>query len=203
MNPDENELIEAFTTLIRLPLPQLKTSLFHKAKELEHLYADELKEYRKIKRMIDPGKSEKKEKTGGPVKDVNFEIKKIKGHWTVSPVGIPREIVNHIISHNLNPGIIKMQKFKLQGKMVGLSFEKQSRGCYTGSITEKGSEKETKKETPSKQAKKADKTGDLEILLYYLLNNEFLFNVINDVFLEKWKPLIDQGIINKKKVIED
>jgi hypothetical protein len=96
-----------------------------------------------------------------------------------------------------------MQKFKLQGKMVGLSFEKQSRGCYTGSITEKGSEKETKKETPSKQAKKADKTGDLEILLYYLLNNEFLFNVINDVFLEKWKPLIDQGIINKKKVIED
>ena len=33
-------------------------------------------------------------------------------------------------------------------------------------------------------------------------NNEFLFNVINEAFLEKWKPLIDQGIINHK-VIEE
>ena len=191
MNVDENELIETFTTLIKLPLPQLKTSLFHKAKELEHIFADEIKEYRNIERMVDP---EKKEKTEESIKEINFEIEKIKGHWTVSPVDIPQEIVNHIISYNLNPGIIKMQKFKLHGRDIDLSFEMQSRDYFTGSIKEK-----TTKRIPSKQSKQCGKMTDkkevIKTIIAYLLNNEDLFNWMANEFFESWKPLIDNGCI--------
>jgi hypothetical protein len=36
--------------LIKLPLPDLRASLAHKAIELEHLFKDEIEEYREIER---------------------------------------------------------------------------------------------------------------------------------------------------------
>lgn len=199
MSIDENKLIEDFAMLIRLPLPELKRSLFHKAEELKHEYGHQLKKYRAIETMIDP---DKKENTGEHVKEIRFELLKKKSGWKVKPVGLPIEVVNHITTMKISPGIIKMQKFKLPGRNIDLSFEKIDRDFIIGSLKEKIKEKtaKDKNSAPEQSRKTGDKTGDIKTLLTYLLNNEFLYNVINDDFLEKWKPLIDQGIINNKVI---
>lgn len=204
MKVDENELIETYTTLIRLPLKDLRVSLAHKAIELKHLFKDQIEEYLKIERLIDPKSKQEATEEKAPVKQIKFEIRKKKAGWFVDPADIPREIVNHISTMDLTPGIIRMQKFTLtNGRTISLSCEMQSRGCITGSVINNGCENMTRQKKPSKQAQSTrNKTGDLKTLLSYLMNNEFLFNIINEAFLEKWKPLIDQGIINNK-VIEE
>jgi hypothetical protein len=88
--------------------------------------------------------------------------------------------------------------------MIDLSFELQSRGFITGSLTEK-SVKKAKKEPPftSKKARKArktnNKTEDLKILLIYLLNNEDFFDCMANEFFENWKPLIDKGCFSNER----
>ena len=94
-----------------------------------------------------------------------------------------------------------MQKFKLSdGRTVDLSFERHigeyftgSEDYFTGSIID-----ETKQETP-KQVRntenKTNKKDDMKTLLAYLLNHEFFFNAINEEFIEKWKPLIDNDML--------
>lgn len=190
----ENEkLIEDVKMIMKIP--ELRAALYHKVEEYKRSHAKRIEEYREIEKMVDP---EKKEKTEEPVKEIRFEIRKKRAGWTVNPVDIPQEIVNHIISHGYNPGIIKMQKFKIDGRNIDLSFEMQARDCFIGSIKEKSTK--DKKEIPSKQARKADnKTGDLKTLLIYLLNNEDLYNWMVNDFFESWKPLIDNGCITNER----
>jgi hypothetical protein len=206
LKTDENELIQAFSRLIKLPIPELRASLAHKALELEYRFKDEIEEYREIESLIDP--ESKQEKPTGVTESVellNFELEKIKGEWTVFPLVHP-DVINHILAHaqECEPGIIKMEKITIDGDKFDLGFVKKNENFFTGQITRKCSEKVTKQsiqETPSKQTRStANKTEDLKTLLTYLLNNEFLFNVINELFLEKWKPLIDHGIINHKVI---
>jgi hypothetical protein len=200
---DDETLFNDFKMLMKIP--EYRASLFHKVEELkgkDENGAGKMQEFRELEKMVDPVDQEKEtKKKDESSKPVNFEIEKVKRNWTVYPEDIPREIVNHIISHDLNPGEIKMEKFKLPGgKMIDLSYELQPRGCITGSIREKSSEKKAKQKTtkPAPSTGTGSKTEDLKILLTYLVNNEFLFNVINEEFLEKWKPLIDKGIINNE-----
>jgi hypothetical protein len=194
--PTDEKLIDDFRDCMRIP--GIKLSLFHKLEQLKIEFKDKIEEYREIEGIIDPEKKtgEKEES----VKTIRFEIRKKKADWQVSPVDIPQEIVNHIISHDLNPGVIKMEKFKLAGgKVIDLSFELQSIGFITGSISEKCSEKKTRQKIPPSKArntdKKTDKTEDLKIFLAYLLNNENFCNWIMREFLGNWKPLIDKGCI--------
>jgi hypothetical protein len=197
---DENELIKDFSTLIRLPIPDLKLSIWHKAEELKQQFKKEIDEFQKLKEIIEPGKQGKvKEKH---LKRIRFELRKKKTGWTVKPA-IPDEVVKHITTMDLKPGIIKMQKFKLSdGRMIDLSFEIQAKDYFTGSISikEKATKRETKKENP-KQAKADNKTEDIKTLLTYLMNHEIFFDAINEEFKTKWKPIIDMGMI-KNKVIE-
>ena len=93
---------------------------------------------------------------------------------------------------------IKIQKFKLAGRTIELSFEKQARDCFTGSIIEKSTQT-AKKISAAKQAKKADKTEDLKTFITYLLNNEPLYNWMMNEFFDNWKPLIESGCFTNER----
>lgn len=190
---DNEKLIEDIKTIIKIP--ELRAALFHKVEEYKSNNAKKIEEYRELENMVEP---EKKEKTGEPVKEIRFEIRKKKAGWMANPVDIPREVVKHITTMDLTPGIIKMQKFKLEGRTIELSFEKQERDCFTGFIIEKSTQT-AQKETPAKQAKKADKTGDLKTFITYLLNNEPLYNWMMNEFFDNWKPLIEGGCFTSER----
>jgi hypothetical protein len=189
---DNEKLIEDVKMVMKIP--ELRTALYHKVEEYKISHKKRIEEYREIEKMVDP---EKKEKPGDPVKEIRFEIRKKKAGWMVNPVDIPQEIVKHITTMDLTPGIIKMQKFKIDGKNIDLSFEMQARDCFTGSIKEKSIK--TKKENPSIQARKADnKTGDLKTFITYLMNNKTLCDWMVNEFFEHWKPLIDDDFITSE-----
>lgn len=190
---DNETLIEDIKTIIKIP--ELRAALFHKVEEYKRNNTRRIEECRELEEMVEP---EKKEKTGEPVKEVRFEIRKKKAGWRVNPVDIPREVVKHITTMDLTPGIIKMQKFKLAGKTIELSFEKQSRDTFTGSIIEKLTST-AKKEPPAKQARRADKTEDLKTFITYLLNNEPLYNWMMNEFFDNWKPLIESGCFTNER----
>ena len=190
---DNQKLIEDVEMLMRIP--ELRAALYHKVEEYKNNHAKRLEEYQEIENMVDPGK---KEKTGEPTAEIRFEIRKNETGWVVNPVDFPRDIVKHITSMNLTPGIIKMQKFKISnGRMIDLSFEMQTRNCFTGSIIEKKIESPGK-EIPAKQVRAADSTDNLKTFITYLLNNKTLYNWMMSEFFGNWKPLIDSGCIKTK-----
>jgi len=204
LKTDENELLQAFTKLIKLPLPDLRASLAHKAIELEHLFKDEIEEYREIESFVDP--ESKQEKTTEAVKEsvklLYFELEKIKGDWTVFPLVHPA-VIDHILAHGqeCGEGIIKMEKITIDGDMVDLGFVKKNENFFTCQIQKKYPQKITKQakpETPSKQARStANKTEDLKIFLSYLMNDETFCDWMIDEFFERLKPLIDRGIFKR------
>lgn len=192
---DDQQLRNDIEIIMKMPV--FKASLFHKVQELmKGKDAGKIQEYQELEKIVDPGK--KKEKKEESVKQINFEIKKVKRRWTVYPVDITQEIVNHIISFDLNPGVIKMGKFKLPGgKMIDLSFEMKSPSLYTGSIRDKCSEneKKTKQKTPKPACSKKDK---LKTVIAYLVENETFSDWMINEFFEYWKPLIDDGFITSE-----
>jgi hypothetical protein len=193
---DNQKLIEDVKMIMKIS--DLRAALYHKVEEYKSRNAKRIEEYRELENMVDP---EKKEKIGEPVKEIRFEIRKKKAEWIVNPVDIPQAVINHILAQDAKPGIIKMQKLKLHGKMIDLSFEMHKKDYFTGLIKEKRSEKETKQIIhPIIQARSAgNKTGDLKTLITYLLNNEILYNWMMREFFGNWKPLIDKGcIINER-----
>lgn len=199
---DENELIEDFSNLIRLPIPDLRLAIWHKAEELKQQFKKDIDEFQKVKEIIEPGKPEKKkEEPAKPVEQIGFELQKKKAVWKVKPVDIPKDIVKQIVNQNVALGYPNIRKFKIKdGRTLNVTFEKHTKDFYTGSIMEKGTEK-AKKKTPSKQARKADKRTekkeDLEIFLTYLMTNETFYDWMIDEFFERLKPLIDRGIFKK------
>jgi len=198
---NENELIEAFTRLIKLPLPELRDSLAHKALELEYMFKDDIEDYRELENMVDPGsKQEKPTGTGKKsVKRLDFELEKIKGDWKSSPLVHP-DVVNHILAHEqeFEPGVIKMKKIKLQGKTIDLFFEMKSPGFIVGSIIKKCSQKKTKRKITKPELSTGNKTGDLKTFLAYLMNDEMFCNWMIIEFYERLKPLIDKGFFKRK-----
>jgi len=201
LKTDENELIQAFTRLIKLPFPQLRAALAHKALELEHMFEDELEEYREIESFVDPGsKKEKPTEVKETLKLLNFELEKIKENWTVFPIIHP-DVINHILEHaqECEPGIINMHKITIDGHTVDLGFVKKNENLFTGQLIKKCSEKMTrqaKKESPSKQALSTpNKTEDLKTLLNYLLNHDDFYQYVYKEFRTNWKPLIDTGCL--------
>ena len=201
LKTDENELIKAFTTLIKLPLPDLRASLAHKALELEYRYKDDIEEYREIESLIHTeGKQEKTTGTGKgkeSVKRLNFELEKIKGNWTVFPIVHP-DVINHILTHEqeCEPGIIKMGKINLNGEMIDIGFAKKDENHFTGQIIKKCPEEKTK-QAPKRARKSDNKTEDLKKFLTYLMTDETFCNCMIDEFFERLKPLIDRGIFKK------
>ena len=194
---DEKKLIEDFTYLIRLS-HDLKICLWHKVEELKLENQNKIENFQELENMVDPEKQDNTEKKV-TVKQINFEISREKrAKWTVKPVDIPQEVINHILAQDAEAGIIKMEKFKLPGGgIIDLSFERQTKDSFTCSIIKKSTEK-AKKETPSTR----NKTEDLKSLLLYLLNHDIFFNTINEEFKEKWKPVLDSGFIKNEEVIE-
>jgi hypothetical protein len=190
---DNEKLIEDIKTILKIP--ELRAALFHKVEEYKRNNAKRIEECRELEEMVEP---EKMEKTGEPIKEIRFEISKKKVGWMVNPVDIPREVVKHITTMDLTPGIIKLQKFKLAGRTIELSFEKQARDCFTGSIIEKSTQ--TAQKIPhAKQAKKAGKTEDLKTFITYLLNNEPFYNWVMNEFFDNWKPLIESGCFTTER----
>lgn len=192
---DNQKLIEDVKMIMKMP--DLRAALYHKVEEYKSRNAKRIEEYRELENMVDPGK---KEKTAEPVKEIRFEIRKKKAGWMVNPVNIPLAVINHILAQDAKPGIIKMQKLKLHGKMIDLSFEMHKKDYFTGLIKEKKTEKETKQIIHSiSQARNTDnKTGDLKTFITYLLNNETLHNWMMREFFGNWKPLIDNGCITNE-----
>jgi hypothetical protein len=206
MIPPNEKMIEDFKNMIRIH--HLKMSLFHTMEQLKHEFKSKIEAYREIERVIDPGN--KQEKTKESVKEMEFVVEKVDQNWIISIPGnpddikiIPPEILEHITCSNVKPGgfqVIKNFTTKT-GKIVNFSFEKQAGDYFTCLIAEKCSENEkgTKQEIPSKEGrnteKKADKKEDLKTLLNYLSNHEIFFNTINEQFIEKWKPILDKGLI--------
>jgi hypothetical protein len=202
LKTDENELIQAFTRLIKLPFPDLRSSLAHKALELEALFKDEIEEYREIESFVDPeSKQEKATGVKESLKLLNFELEKIKDTWTVFPIVHPA-VIDHILAHGqeCEEGIIKMEKIAIDGDMVDLGFVKKNENFFTCQIQKKYPPKITKPakpETPSKQARStANKTEDLKTLLNYLLNHDDFFQYVYNEFRTNWKPLIDTGCLH-------
>ncbi len=203
LKTDENELIQAFTRLIKLPFPDLRAALAHKALELEHRFEDELEEYREIESLVDPESKQEKptETVKESVKMLNFELEKIKEEWTVFPLVHP-EVINHILAHaqEYEPGIINMHKITIEGHKVDLGFVKKNENFFTGQLIKKCSEKMTrqaKQESPSKQAPSTpNKTEDLKTLLNYLLNHDDFYQYVYNEFRTNWKPLIDIGCLH-------
>jgi len=198
---DDKTLIEDFKMVIKNP--HIRLSMYHRIEELKEMHVKDFDEYRELKNIVDPEKEKppKKEKKEESVKQINFGIEKVKKRWTVYP-DIPHEveIVDHIVASDLEPGVIKMEKFKLPGgKMIDLSFEMKSPSLYTGSIMEKCSENE--KKTKQKTTKSAKSTGtgskieDLKTVIAYLKYNETFSDWLITEFFERWKPVIDKGFI--------
>jgi hypothetical protein len=194
---DEKKLIEDFTYLIKLS-HDLKICLWHKVEELKLENQNKINNFQELENMVDPEKTENTEKKG-TIKQINFEIRREKrAKWMVKPVDIPQEVINHILAQDAKAGIIKMEKFKLPGgRIIDLSFERQTKDSFTCSIIKKSTEK-AKKQIPSTR----NKTDDLKSLLKYLLNHDNFFNAINEEFQEKWKPVLDSGFIKNEEVIE-
>ncbi len=200
---DDETLINDFKMVIKNP--HLRLAMFHRIEEFKEMHVKDFDEYRELKNIVDPEneKTPKKEKKEESVKQINFEIEKIKGAWTCYP-DIPREILNHIISQDdFKPGVIKMEKFKLPGgKMIDLSFELQPRGCITGSIREKCSEKEKDTQKCAKPAKSTGTGSKIEYLktvISYLKYNETFSDWLINEFFERWKPVIDKAFsINER-----
>jgi len=196
--------------------PPFKAALFHKVEELkgkDEYGAGKIQEFRELESLVDPVPAEKetgkkKTKNVSLKQQINFEIEEIKGAWTAYP-DIPQEIVNHIVSNAnvLKPHVIKMEKFKLHGQMIDLSFELQPRGCITGSISEKCSENEKKKKTKQKTTKSVKSTGTgtgskkdkLKTVVAYLVDNEDFADWLLSEFFGRLKELIDKGLfINER-----
>jgi hypothetical protein len=183
-------------------------SLFHTMEQLKHEFKSKIEAYREIEMVIDP--ENEQDNTKVSVKEMEFVVEKVDQNWIISIPGnpddikiIPPEILEHITCSNVKPGgfqVIKNFTTKT-GKIVNFSFEKQAGDYFTCLIAEKCSENEkgTKQEIPSKEGrnteKKADKKEDLKTLLNYLSNHEIFFNTINEQFIEKWKPILDKGLI--------
>jgi hypothetical protein len=204
LKTDENELLQAFTRLIKLPLPDLRASLAHKAIELEHLFKDEIEEYREIESFVD--RESKQEKPTEAVKEsvklLNFELEKIKDTWTVFPIVHPA-VIDHILAHaqECEEGIIKMEKITIDGDTVDLGFVKKNENFFTCQIQKKypgKSTKQAKQETTSKTPIINSKTADLMTFILYLKDNKTLFERMLNEFFEYWKPLIDDGLITDK-----
>ena len=141
---DDEILLSDIKMLMKIPVSRI--ALFHRVKEFMGIFAKSIKDYRELEKVVDPEMVDREKETDESHKQINFEIEKIKGNWTFYPP-IPQEIVNHIISHDLSPGVIRMEKFKLTGgKVIDLSFEMQSKRIITGSIRDKCSEKKTKQD---------------------------------------------------------
>jgi len=194
--------------------PPFKAALFHWVEELkskDKYGTGKIQEFRELESLVDPVPGEKetgKKKTKNvPLKQqINFEIEKIKRRWTVHP-DIPQEILDHIISHDdLKPGVIKMEKFRLHGQMIDLSFELQEEGFISGSIREKCSENE--KKTKQKTTKSAKSTGTgskkdkLKTVIAYMVENESFSEWLINEFFGKWKNAIDNGFSFTSEITE-
>lgn len=200
LKTNENELIQTFTRLIKLPLPELRASLAHKALELEYMFKDDMEDYRELENMVDPGSKQEKptETEKKSLKRLDFELEKIKGDWKSSPLVHP-DVVNHILAHEqvCEPGVIKMKKIKLHGKTIDLSFEMKSPGFIVGSIIKKCSQKKVKQKTtstPSLSTGKDSEKDKLKTVIAYLLENETFSDWLINEFFSKWKTVIDNGL---------
>jgi hypothetical protein len=196
---DDESLLTDIKMIMKIP--ELRAALFHRIEEYKDTHAGTIQKFRELKEMIEPEKKEK-EQPKESLKQINFEVKKKekRGGWTVNPA-IPQEIVNHIIhiiSHGLDLGIIKMEKFTLtDGRIIGLSFEMKSRGLIIGSIVEKETkQKTTKPASPGSTGSKGSKEDKLKTMIGYLVDNENFSNWLINEFFEYWKPLIDDGFIS-------
>jgi hypothetical protein len=204
---DEERMRNDIEMIMRFP--PFKASLFHKVEELkgkDENGAGKIREFRELESLVDPVPAEKetgkkKTKNVSLKQQINFEIEKIKRRWTVHP-DIPQEIVNHIISHDdLEPGVIKMEKFGLHGQMIDLSFEMKSPSLYIGSIIEKCSEKNTKKSTkPAKST--GSKKDKLKTVIAYMVDNEIFSEWVINEFFGKWKNAIDNGFCFTSEINE-
>jgi hypothetical protein len=207
---DENNLIEDFSTLIRLPLPDLKKSIWHYAQQLKNEYINDIKEYHKLQEIIVPGKEN--EAYIKPVKQIRFELCQKKGSWKVQPADIPGEIVNLIVGQDAYHGY-NMRKLTIKdGRTFIITFEKHTNIFITGTIREKKNQNENEKRVhlpsvaknhPPSISGKISKVDSLKTLLSYLMNHEKYFNSIIEEFNELWKPLLDSGAIRKKELSKD
>jgi hypothetical protein len=130
---------------------------------------------------------------------------KQKKGWMIDGDEIPRELIEYILTHSQPGGVIGMHTVKLKGgRVITLSFEKETETIFTGFIMEKIQElKETKQKKYLKPepSTPTDKKEFLETLLIYLDECDDFYKSIYDLFTGKWKPAIDRGIFKEKKVI--
>jgi hypothetical protein len=184
MMTESQELLDRIAVMLKLPAEGLKWAIFHKIRELEDMFKEEIAQYKRIKNMIDPGKE------AAPVETTPFKLTR-KGKQWVPPPGIPGEIVDYI-TKNAKSGIISMMpKIEIDGETVDILYENTGNEII-GTITRKVKEEIPKIPTTNGLHTKYDMEA-LRIFFNYMVENTVFFHTTLDIFYRKWKPSIDRG----------
>jgi hypothetical protein len=191
---DKRKLVDDIEALIYIS-DNLARSFDFKVKELREMYQDEINQYNEIRELME-----------GKTLDIKFEMEYIKNDWTVSAQGlpdfdtgtIPEEIIQHIMNNASSTGIIKMIKdFKTgDGRKFDISFEKLSKNCISGNITEKREEflPYNDNQNTSKPGEKS-KMKKFKELFMFLKNDDEFGDWMLSQFHNNWKPLFETGCI--------
>ena len=190
----KKKLVDDIEALINIS-DNLAQSFDFKVKELRDMYQYEIRQY-----------NEFREEMEGRTLAIKFEMKYINAEWTVSVPGdtdfdtgnIPMEIITHIMNNASSTGIIKMIKdFETgDGRRFDIYFEKTSKNCISGSITENREEfapyNDFQKKSKSGAKSKMEKFNEL---FMFLKNNDEFCHWLLSQFYNNWKPLFETGCI--------
>lgn len=221
MKTKKQETIDELIELINIP--QFERIIFHKIEELKFLLKDEIALYKSLRETFQVRthgnmkvcEDDGKERTQTYRFELNLDE---DGEWVPTGISpspppschvfdiVPKEVIHYISKFKPDPGKIeKIKEFssaKLEGKIFELTFTRYSHRHALGTICE------LKEKIPIQPCddpdniidindsyKKEPEGGNYKELVFYMEKfPKFKAHIFSEFFL-KWKPLIDNQMI--------